>query len=98
MCDRVTTISCGVIRSSMLMSPPNGSISERRLSPYCSFTAVSSSWMIWLMRSGRARMSIRSRMVSMISRYSPTILSCSSPVRRCKRKSRIAWACTSDRR
>ena len=49
-------------------------------------------------RSGRARMSVRSRMLSSSSRYSSMILSCSSPVRRCRRMSRIAWACASESR
>ncbi|MCY1375639.1 hypothetical protein D9M69_630680 [compost metagenome] len=37
-------------------------------------------------------------MVDMMSLYSPTILSCSSPVRRCRRMFRISWACVSLRR
>ena len=39
--------------------------------------------MIFVMRAGFARMSSRSVMVVMTSRYSSRILSCSRPVRRC---------------
>ena len=42
---------------------------------------------------GRARMSSRSRIsVEQLAAYSARILSCSRPVSRCRRRSRIAWA------
>ena len=59
--------------------------------------ASARSSMICVMRAGLARMSSRSAMVAITSRYSSRILSCSRPVRRCSRSSRIACACASDR-
>ena len=53
---------------------------------------------ICVTRSGLARISSKSIILSITSRYSLTILSCSSPVKRCKRSSRIAWACVSESR
>ena len=41
---------------------------------------------------------VRSRIRSSSSPYSARILSCSRPVSRCSRRSRIAWACASDSR
>ena len=54
--------------------------------------------MMCVTRSGRARMSSKSRIASMTSLYSLTILSCSNPVRRCNCISRMRCACASDRR
>ena len=60
--------------------------------------AASSSAMMVVTRSDLARMSSRSAMVSMTSLYSPSTLSCSRPVRRCRRICRISVAWVSDRR
>ena len=102
MFDSVTTMSVGAIRSSVSSSVAFSSIVERRLSftgsEYSAWMDLSSSAMIVLVRSGRARMSSRSAMVSMTSRYSCTILSCSSPVRRCRRICRISCAWISESR
>ncbi|MNT15501.1 hypothetical protein D3C72_1505580 [compost metagenome] len=87
-------MSVGVIRSSVSSSVAFNSISERResfaLVENSALMACSSSLMMDVMRSGRARISSRSAMVDMMSLYSPTILSCSSPVRRCRRMFRIS--------
>ncbi|CFO06220.1 Uncharacterised protein [Bordetella pertussis] len=95
-CDRVTTMSIGVIRSSVSSSVALTSISARRVSlaevENSALMACSSSLMIVVMRSGRARMSSRSAMVAITSLYSPMILSCSRPVRRCRRMLRISCA------
>ena len=42
-------------------------------------------------------MAISPLMRSRISSYSAASFSCSKPVRRCKRNSRMAWACSGDR-
>ena len=49
-------------------------------------------------RSGFAKRSKRSAISSITSLYSATILSCSKPVKRCKRICRISCACPSERR
>ncbi len=91
-------MSCGAIRSSSEMSSATVTISLRRLSPNSSRTAFSSAAMIAVMRAGLSRMSSRSAIAAITSRYSSRILSCSSPVRRCSRSSRIACACSGDSR
>ena len=54
--------------------------------------------MIVVTRAGVARMSSRSAICAITSLYSPMILSCSSPVRRCRRICRISPAWSSDSR
>jgi hypothetical protein len=54
--------------------------------------------MMAVIRAGLSKMSSRSAMVVITSRYSSRILSCSRPVRRCSRSSRIACACSGERR
>ena len=73
-------------------------ISLRRRSPNSSLMCRSSSAMIFVMRSGLSRMSSRSAITAITSLYSSRILSCSRPVRRCRRSSRIACAWASDSR
>ena len=68
------------------------------LLPISAFSAASSSEMIVVTRFGLDRMSSRSAICAITSLYSPTILSCSRPVRRCKRICRISCAWSSDRR
>ena len=74
------------------------SICERRASPNSSTIAVNSPSIIAVTRSGRDRMSIKSAMCVMMSLYSWTILSCSKPVKRCKRICKISCAWMSDKR
>ncbi len=91
----IITLSSGII-SSILRSPPAYSMVERLPSPYFSFTSSNSSLITCILRSLRAKMSLRSLMVSIISSYSALNLSCSSPVSCRNRISTIALACSSD--
>ena len=67
-------------RSSMLISPASGTIWVRRGVAYLALIVCTSSLMIASTRDSRARMSMRSRIVTISSVYSPVILSRSRPV------------------
>ncbi|MNF69946.1 hypothetical protein D3C84_518430 [compost metagenome] len=82
----------------MVRSTWDATISVRRASPNSALTFSSSSRMTSIRRSGLVRMRISSPIRVRISWYSARSLSCSRPVRRCRRSSRMAWACSGDRK
>ena len=92
----VTTTCESGIMSSIFMSAPAYSISERRASPYLSRMAISSSLMICILLGSCAKISFKSVINNIISSYSPLSLSCSSPVSWRKRISTMALAWISD--
>ena len=91
-------MSCGVIRSSM----PIRRCSSRSRAPRVAELVPSSRQFFADDRGDALRTGEDVEQVGdlsiITSRYSATILSCSRPVRRCRRSSRMAWAWASDRR
>ena len=102
-CDRVTTISVGVIKSSVNNSVAFISIKERRPEsppaiPNSACTSFNSCSITCVTRDDFANKSSRSEISVITSLYSATILSCSRPVKRCKRICKISCAWLSDKR
>ena len=93
----VTTISSRSIRSSSSMSPDQSTISVRRGTANCSFTSSNSLRMMPMMRSRDARISKYSRILPANSWSSSVTSLTPICVKRCRRNSRIARACVSDR-
>ena len=92
----VTTISSSGTTSSIRMLPAKAAISVIRSLPNWSLMAWNSSRITAMSRVSSARMALRWAMVFSSSASSSRILSRSSPVRRCRRMSRMAWACLSE--
>ena len=94
----MTTTSSSVIRSAVVKSSLDAIISVRRTSPNCALTSKISSQITFIKRSGEPKISKRSTITANKPSYSFKILSCSKAVKRCKRKSRMACACSGDSR
>ena len=90
-----TTISSSAMRSSRSISPSAGMTSVRRSSEYLPRTSVSSSRITWYTRASSPRMARSSAISACSSAYSASILPASSCVSRCRRRSRMARACSS---
>ena len=85
------------MRSSTVKSCAESVISVRRSSPKSATSSSSSSRITARSRSGSPRMSSRSAISATLSAYSCSSFSCSSPVKRFNRRSRMACACAGDK-
>ncbi len=93
----VITISSSSIRSSRVISSSVAASSVRRSSPNCDWILSSSSTTICSCSGSLARMPFSFSISFSVSSYSSTIFWRSSPVSRCRRMSRMAWAWTSEK-
>ena len=90
----ITTCSSGII-SSMEISPPAYSMTERRSSPYLAFISKSSSLIISVRRSLRARISSKSIICANNCSYSSLVWRINSLLIRRSCRAKIASACIS---
>ena len=93
----VTTMSSRSIRSSSSMSPAQSVISVRRGTANFSLTSINSEEIISIIRALEPRISKYSRIFPASSRSSSVTSLTPIWVSRCRRNSRIARACVSDR-